>query len=481
MKKNIFYLVLIFVLAGINFSCKKALQEKAYSILTPETFYKTKSDANAALNAVFAALIHQNYYQRTVYMVGDLPGDIIRPSNTNNARVQLYQCAYNATNGEIANWWLRGYSMIQRANDVITYVPTISSTELIDKDKNNIVGNASFLRALGYFNLVKSFGDVPLVLDVKNGELFPARAAAADVYTQVIKDLEYAEINCVHLNEIPAEEIGRISKEAAQALLARVYLQKASTSFGTMADNQKAADYCNKVIAYSNSNPGILNLSPNYEAIFNPDTKNGTECILSAQFTDAYGNIQANITKQMFTPPALGGFGTLIGLSDYYNSYSAQDSIRRKVNIGYFYNSINYISKYYDAGVPGASYGRNNFIVLRFADVLLMQSEALNNIGSGDANKFIGINKVRQRAMPGSAPLSFVNTATSADFINAISNERRWEFSVEGHRRWDLIRLKKLKAVKVAQGFAFEDFKLLFPLPQIEMDVNPNLVQNPGY
>ena len=255
----------------------------------------------------------------------------------------------------------------------------------------------------------------------------------------------------------------------------------ASTSFGTIADNQKAADYCNKVIAYSNSNPGILKLSPNYEAIFNPDTKNGTECILSAQFTDAYGNIQANITKQMFTPPALGGFGTLIGLSDYYNSYSAQDSIRRKVNIGYFYNSINYISKYYDAGVPGASYGRNNFIVLRFADVLLMQSEALNNISSGDANKFIGINKVRQRAMPGSAPLSFVNTATSADFINAISNERRWEFSVEGHRRWDLIRLKKLKAVKVAQGFAFEDFKLLFPLPQIEMDVNPNLVQNPGY
>ena len=80
-----------------------------------------------------------------------------------------------------------------------------------------------------------------------------------------------------------------------------------------------------------------------------------------------------------------------------------------------------------------------------------------------------------------SAPLSFANTTSSDDFINAISNERRWEFSVEGHRRWDLIRLKKLKAVKEAQGFTFEDFKLLFPLPQIEMDVNTSLVQNPGY
>jgi starch-binding outer membrane protein, SusD/RagB family len=479
MKKYILYLS--FGLAAINFSCKKALQERVYSILTPETFYSTKTDANAALNAVFAMLKHQNYYQRTVYMVGDLSGDIIRPSNSNNARVQLYQCTYTATNGEIANWWLRGYSMIQRANDVITYVPGISSTELPTIEKNNIVGNAAFLRGLGYFNLVKSFGDVPLVLDVKNGDLFPTRAPAADVYAQVIADLENAEANCYNLNEIPAEEIGRVSKQAAQALLARVYLQKASTAFGSVTDNQKAVEYCNKVIAYSNSNPSVLTLSNNYESIFNADTKNGKECILSVQFSEAYGDIQANITKQMFTPPDLGGFGSLIGLSDFYNSYTATDTMRRRVNIGFFFNSINYISKYYDAGVPAGAFGRNNFIVLRYADVLLMQSEALNNISTGDASKFTGINLVRQRAMPGTAPLNFSNTATSADFINAIANERKWEFSVEGHRRWDLIRLKKLKEVKTAQGFAFEDFKLLFPLPQIDLDVNKNLVQNPGY
>lgn len=475
MKKQIY--LLIFAILFLLSSCKKALVETPHSILTAQTFFKTKADAYAALYGVFAILQQQNYYQRTVYLISDISADLIKPANTNSDRVQLNTGTYTPSNGQIYNWWIKPYSLIQRANDVLAYVPQISSTEISESEKNNILGNASFLRGFAYFNLVKSFGDVPLVIDSKNGDLFPVRTPAQQVYDQVISDLKFAEQNCVHLHEIPADKIGLASSEASSALLARVYLQKASTSFGTVADNQSALEYCSKVIAYSAANAGAFTLVSDYASIFNPDLPNGKECLFSVQF----GIETLNITKQMFNPSTLGGFGSLIGQVSYYESFKADDNIRRTVNIGNTNNSFRYISKYQDPGVAPGSFGRNNFIVLRYADVLLMQSEAMNNINPGNNMKFDGINKVRLRAMPAAIPLSLANTPGPADFVTALVNERAWEFGVEGHRRWDLIRLKRFQQIKLAQGYTIDNNHLLFPIPQSEIDLNRNLVQNPGY
>lgn len=137
------------------------------------------------------------------------------------------------------------------------------------------------------------------------------------------------------------------------------------------------------------------------------------------------------------------------------------------------------ISKYHDGGVPPGTFGRNNWIILRYADVLLMQSELLHDINPADNNKFNGINEVRARA--GVPPLDFTTTTSADDFVTAMVNERAWEFCVEGQRRWDLIRLKRFQQVQESLGHTFDPNRLLFPIPQTEIDVNPNLTQNPGY
>jgi len=463
-----------------GFSCTKQLTEVPHSFLTPSNFYKTAADATSALNGVFSPLQAQTYYQRTVYIIAE-PMDCWYPNPISGDRGDLYAGTYTATNGEISNWWVNSYKLIKNANDVITYVPGIS---MDTTQRNNIVGNARFLRGMAYFDLVRSFGDVPLVLtpDSDSTSLFPKRTPTAQVYQQILADLQYAEANCFHTAQISSTNIGMISSEAASSMMARVYLQRSSTAVADPADNQNALTECNKVISYSTANPAVLSLVTNYASIFNVSTKNGPECIFSIQFGAAPNAV--NLTNRMFDPTALpvyGGYGSLIALTSYYNSFDPADTIRRNEAVGTVSGGFHWISKYFDPGVkPGAS-GRTNWIVLRYADVLLMQSEALNNINPSDPTKFNGINLVRARAGLLNELLDFTNTPASSDFVNALVNERGWELGVEGQRRWDLIRFKKYQQVKAAQGYTIDNNHLLLPLPQTELDLNPNLVQNPGY
>jgi hypothetical protein len=388
---------------------------------------------------------------------------------------------YTGTNSEVTNWWVSSYKLIKNANDVIAYVPGINMDV---NSRNNIVGNARFLRGMAYFDLVRAYGDVPLLLAPYSDTvpLYPKRTAAAQVYAQVIADLQYAEANCVHMAQIPAASIGMVSSEAASAMLARVYLQHGSTSYANASDNQNALTECNKVIAYAQANPAVLTLVSSYASIFNVSTKNGPECLFSIQFGAAPNAV--NLTNRMFDPttlPTYGGYGSLIALNSYYNSFDPEDTIRRNAEVGTVSGGYHWISKYRDPGVKAGASGRNNFIVLRYADVLLMQSEALNNINPADPTKFNGINQVRTRAGLADKLLNFTNTPASSDFVNALVNERAWELGCEGQRRWDLIRLGKYQSIKAAQGYTIDNNHLLFPLPQSELDVNPNLVQNPGY
>lgn len=469
--KNIIIIIICF---SIFTSCKKSLVEKPHSFLTPDNFYKTADDAQSALNGVFSTLQAQKFYQRTVYIISDLSGDIFYPNPISGDRGDIYSGAYTATNGEVTNWWVNCYGMIKNANDVITYVPGINMDSTA---RNNIVGNATFLRGLAYFDLVRTYGAVPLLLDAKNPELYPRRTSGDSIYQQVIKDLKYAEANCFHMARIP--QVGMISSEAASAMLARVYLQRASTSFASTNDNQDALTECNKVISYSIANPSVLALSKSYADIFNPDKKNGVEIIFNVQF-GASPNA-TNLTNRMFDPPSQGGYGSFVALDSYYNSFAPDDTIRRNVEVGAIDGVFHKISKYHDPGVKAGASGRNNWIVLRYADVLLMQSEAMNNIDPADINKFNGINAVRTRAGLAADLLSFDNTPGSSDFINALLNERKWELGVEGQGRWDLLRFKKYKETKALAGYNIDDNHLLMPVPQTELDLNPNLTQNPGY
>lgn len=467
-------------------SCKKALEEKPYSILTKQNYYKTAADAQLAINGVFSQLQPQAYYQRTIYLITELTGDGLVPLLTQNQeRIDLYKIQYTSSNIEIQNWWQNSYKLISRANDVIANVPSISMDVA---SRNNIVGNAMFLRAMAYFDLTRSFGNVPLILNpivgTNDPNLYPEQTEASKIYEQVISDLKFAEANCFTEGKITSK--GMVSSGAASAMLARVYLQRASTTFADQNDNQNALNQCNKVI-----NSGTYKLMANYADVFDNDKKylpTQTEHIFDVQFGDDNTTTQ-NIIIRMFSPSLLKGSGSFVANLDLANkTYVKADGIRKNWNITTAVGATNvtpYISKYRDPKwSPGSNNSRVNWIVIRYADVLLMQSEAMNNLNPADPNKFNGVNTVRGRAgltLP-EQQLNLTNTPTQSAFVDSLVKDRSRELCVEGHRRWDLIRLKRYKEVeKAANNITVQDFQYLFPIPQTELDANKKLKQNTGY
>lgn len=475
MKKiNILIAALILMTAA---SCKKFLQEDAYDFISQDKFYKTESDANAALNGVMSIMQLQQYYGRTVWIVNDLTGDQMKVGLPQTNRPELYSQTYTSTNGEISNWWNNAYVMINRANDVIR---NVEGGTIAQASRDNIVGNAKFLRALAYFDLVRSFGDVPLLIKPTEGtdNLRPSRTPIKDVYTQIIEDLKFAETNCTTEDKIPAASKGRVSSGAASALLAKVYLTRASSTAAVGTDYQDALTACNKVIA---AGPTVYTLLPAFADVFNPDKKTANkEEIFAVQF--GLPPNTGTITPRMHLPKAVAPFD---GNEAFYVenafalSYVTTDT-RRAATIGAVPSTNNfYYLKFTDPARQGNN-ARNNWVILRYADVLLMKSEALNQINSGDATKFDGINAVRSRA--GLGPLSFTTTPGKEDFITALVDERGWEFAAEGQRRYDLLRLGRMKQQQLKiHNITLDDKYLLMPIPETERTLNPNLTQNTGF
>ncbi|TKB95945.1 RagB/SusD family nutrient uptake outer membrane protein [Pedobacter cryophilus] len=466
----------ILVMAGLMsitmVSCEKFLEEKPYDFIGSANFYKTEGDANAALNGVFSSLQPQTYFGRTSWLVTELSGDLMRVNATLADRDNLYGQTFDANNGEIGNWWNSSFNLINRANDVIKNVPNISMDVT---RRNNIVGNARFLRAMAYFDLVRSFGSVPLILnpteDLSN--LKPARTPIAEIYTQIIEDLQFAETNCTAENLIPASAKGRVSTGAASALLAKVYLTKATTTAKEATDYTNSLTASNKVI-----NSGLYALGA-YADVFDVTKENNRDHIFSIQF-DLPPNV-GNIVVRMHLPAGLNGTGSFVVEKSFEDSFLALDTRKALTLKKETTTSTNaYYSKFADP-LRQTNNARNNVLITRYADVLLLQSEALNEINAADATKLTGINAVRTRA--GLPILLLTNVLTRDAFVDALVQERAWEFSAEGHRRFDLLRLGRYKQRQLAAfNRTVADKYLLFPIPQTEIDLNPNLKpQNPGF
>ena len=473
--KKINIILAVLVVIGTA-SCKKFLKEDAYDFVSADKFYKSEGDANAALNGVYNILQLQQYYGRTVWIVNDLTGDQMKVGLPQTNRPELYSQTYTSTNGEISNWWNNAYVMINRANDVIG---NVENSAIAAPAKNNIVGNAKFLRALAHFDMLRSFGDVPLLIKATEAtdQLKIPRTPIKTVYTQIIEDLKYAEANCTPEAQIPAASKGRVSSGAASALLAKVYLTRASGAAAEGSDYQDALTACNKVIAAGAS---VYTLLP-FADVFNPDKKTANkEEIFAVQF--GLPPSTGTITPRMHLPKAVAPFD---GNEAFYVenafalSYAATD-IRKNATLAVVPGTSNfYYLKFTDPQRQGNN-ARNNWVIIRYADVLLMQSEALNQINSGDVNKFTGINAVRARA--GLTPLSLATTPGKEDFITALVDERGWEFAAEGQRRYDLLRLGRMKQQQLKlHNIVLEDKYLLMPIPETERTLNENLTQNPGF
>jgi hypothetical protein len=195
----------------------------------------------------------------------------------------------------------------------------------------------------------------------------------------------------------------------------------------------------------------------------------------------------------MFTPNDLGGSASFFCQNDFFNNgYTPADSIRRKWNIsnrvlsiitGKMVNTTPFFYKYRDSlWTSQSNNSRVNWIVLRLADVYLMQSEAMNNIDPANPAKFDGMNKVRARAglTDPTQQLNITNTPTSDAFVDSLVADRARELCVEGERRWDLIRLGRFKQRMSTLSIPIDDYHLLLPIPRSELQVNKNLTQNPG-
>jgi len=481
--------MILTAVAVFAISCNK-LVEDPDSIIVTSQFYKTQSDAVTAVNAVYSTLNTDAAGDFPMYgrdlnlLTGNGSDDqIFSPSNTNPDVRALGTTTYVASNDRVKKNWQQHYFAISRANVAIDNIPNITMDTAL---RARLVREAKFIRALIYFNIVRFWGDAPLILhdpsstDVNATKV--ARSPKDSVYLQIISDLTDA----TNLPKTyPATDKGRVTSGAAHALLAKVYL--------TRREWNKSLDELNNVI---NGGYGYA-LFTNYYDIIQKATKNGVEHIFSVQFETNLGakNSIQNLSSAQFNsfnPSVYPGDGP--SDSTLYLMFDSNDTRRavtffttqfnpatgQTVNFGAprFNKWIDYsLNPLTNQAVSGL-----NFPVIRYADVLLMYAEALNEINGGPTQEaYDAINKVRERAhIADLAP-----ELNQSDFREAVFLERRKEFIQEGNRWFDLSRrggtylYDALKKFPAKTGAAVKD--TLYPVPQSEIELNPLLTQNPGW
>jgi len=471
---NIF---ILFVLL-ISVSCENNLEEVPLSFFEESNSFNSAADANSAINAVYDRL--RGVYGLTMINLADLNGDECEVREENGGGTEIHKNLFNSGTGLFDGFYTSSYVLIDRANRVIGNVPKIT---MDSKLRDQIVGEARFLRALAYFNLVRAFGDVPLVTVVSNDvvNVQIPRDPAEKIYQQIILDLQEAE-KVLPVKYTADTEAGRATVGAAKTILAKVYL--------TRKDWANAAAKAREVI-----DSKTYSLFSDYRDIYVPEKENGVEHIFSVQYScvlPTYGSPMAVSFAIYFSYPINLTGGTYQVVPAFANSFLKGD-YRKEVTVITEKKIANgtvvlsrtgpHTDKYWDPLACGESSARNNFIVTRYADVLLMYAEALNEMGAPNSDAYAAINLVRARARKGvvETEIPDLKSLTQAQFREAVLQERGWELSFEGHRRWDLLRTGKYVDAMKAIGITADAKHLLYPIPLPEIDVNPALVQNTGY
>jgi starch-binding outer membrane protein, SusD/RagB family len=460
--------------------------------VSTETFYKTASEFRTAVNAAYSALQADGLYASVYSHLAEVPSDNVGILQVGNAQSDFDVFVVSPANGSLLSFYGASYAGIQRCNVVLNRIDpvTISPTTL----KDQFIGEAKFLRALHYFNLVRCFGDVPLILaettNIQENYEY-GRTPVADVYKQIIADLTEAEA------KLPvaytASDIGRATRGAAKALLGKVYL--------TQKAYPLAVTKLKEVIDLTNAGSRVYELAPQYRDNFDPAKSNNVghrESIFEVQFKTGglgEGSPYGNTTPPFGAPATVTGVGNGNGTfmwptTDIKLAYRNND-LRKTANLdsvritGVFQT---YCKKYLHSAygtVPFNSFDSDiNFPLMRFADVLLMYAEAINEANNGpNAVAYEALNRVRRRAFGvTNATVDYPANLSKTDFFLAVEAERRFELAFEGHRWFDLLRTDRAIPVMTAKGSPIKPHHLLFPIPQAEIDINPSkMKQNPGY
>jgi hypothetical protein len=468
------------------------------SSIDKDRFYQTEEDALAAVNGIYAILVADGFYglysNLSIYM-GDLTTDLVKAgANTNSAHIrELSNLNVQPSNAFVISAWQNSYITINRANVIID---KLTDSDIPEETKNRLINESKFLRALSYFNLVRWFGAIPLVLHEGEGEGEP-RTPVDEVYAQIVKDFEDA-------SQLPYDEArhkeGRPTGGSALATLSKVYLTWAQTD--SPEGKAKSAEFYQKAVAYADNviQLNTYTLLENVLDLFSTNKKNGPEHIFSVQHAN-YNNVTGHCTFAMTwsdSEPVL-----IVNDLKFYEQIDDADQRKRGAfakelwNPGtnaYFTFKVPLFRKYIDtinyAANPFAGQNTNN-VYIRYAEVLLLKAEALNELNGPTAEAYEAINQVRRRAyrQPLNAPSAYDLTGLSKEqFREKLQAERWLEFVLEGNYWFDLVRWRKLVQT-IKKNTNETDLKhqnvsakhYLYPLPLDEIILNPNLQQNWGY
>ena len=466
-------------------SCSEEfLDLKPISSATSDNFYRTADDIKNAVNGAYAGL-QSGGITGNSYLYGDIASDntVAVASGSVTDQDEFDRFYIKTTNPYILGTWNDSYTVIARFNTILDKIDAVTMDGAL---KARYVAEVKFLRALVYFNLVRTFGDVPLVLkSITNSDegYNYSRNPKTEVYTQIEKDLSEAE------TVLPATytgaDIGRATKGAAKALLGKVYLTEKKYA-PAVAKLKEVIDL------------GVYTLLPNYADVFRVANKNNKESVFDVQYKSG-GSGEGNPWPNSFAPQnsgnaviAFGGDGNNQPTNDLISAYEPGD-LRKDASLSVSYVNAagqvipdKFVKKYFDVPVAKNDNG-NNIPVIRYSDVLLMYAESLNEVSyqaNGDA--FTYLNMIRTRA--GLAKKTAAEITSQAAFRLAMEQERRVEFAFEGQRWFDLVRTGR--AVEVLNSkkdqirivTPLTENNLVFPIPQSQIDINKEKIrQNAGY
>lgn len=514
------YKYLVLLLVGLSIVGCSNLEEEPVGLLSPEGFFSTPKDIQTAVNATYGHMINEQFWGRKQSIALMLRSDMVDLASTETERMEMNNLATLTDNKMIDNFWPRSYQAIAACNEAIAGATHV---DVADAIKNPITAQAHFLRAFMYFHLVRQFGAVPYM----NSPAIPAsatisRAPVAQVYDNIIADLEYA------ITWLPNTTTSRAipSKAAAHSYLALVYL--------TMSGNTDNVVLLGKAFSEAKhviDNKGLYNLDldGDFQNLFNA---NKIDASKEPIFALDYNNFEGSDNGYDQLAPMTGirgddrnqggGWSVAVPSLKVYTTWDSND-YRRAVSMSdgasingklqpytnftisghKFAKNQPYIAKY--DRYPGAFARINaratshNYSMIRYAEVLLIAAEA--SITTNNALARTYINEVRARARKGGATqkggieVTVGTNAFPADFTGAVTvanvlEERRLELAFEGIRWYDIVRRKMGGApynVFSASGLegaksGFTDDDYLLPILANEITRNPNLLpQNPGY
>jgi starch-binding outer membrane protein, SusD/RagB family len=498
MKKSNYKILKISILATFFLvSCNSDfLDVKPQGKQTADNFFQTQEHAILATNAVYNVM--RNWEVTVFAYIGCtdiISDDSDKGSEPNDAAFisEIDNFTFDAGNIAPKTIWTGYYKAIFRANVAIERIPEVKMDENL---KKRLIAESKFLRAYFYFNLVRWFGDLPLVTKpLTQNDFKQTRAKTADVYAQIIADLKEAIDNLPEKSKYAADDLGRVTKGTARSMLAKAYL--------TLKDYTNAEKYALEVI---NSNE--YSLLPEYGKIFTRDGENASESIFEVQTTatdervtfsaDYDGGSQYNEVQGVRGTPNLG-WGFNRPSDSFIAEFEAGDP-RRDATILYegevlpdgsaiveknpkLFNA-RYNQKAWIPAHAGFNYnGPGNIRILRYADVLLIAAEAMNENGKF-AQALLQLNAVRKRARGKiNGILPDVTETTKDKLRELIWHERRVELGLEQHRWFELVRTGQAETALKKHGKNFVKNKHEFlPIPQTEIDLSSgNLTQNQGY